>query len=192
MARKTELAPDELDQAFFEGLDQIIGRQQTRGLEQTLGGLEERGFLRSGETFSRVAEDVLGPAEQRRTQAILPLKREAAMLGREERLGETQFQRQRQMAGEDFDRQLKIVERKAELDRALLQLRAELEGNEQGFGWGEFGGAVLGTLAGSVAGGVGGSLGGQAGKAIGGLFGKKKKGVRVGDVQSIPGIEDLS
>ena len=150
----------ELDNELLGLLDEQFQRIEQQQLERTLGGLEERGFFRSGQTLKDVSEQVLGPSEQRRRQPLLQLERESALRGREERLGEEQFERTRQLAQEDFQRRLTFFEKQARLQRDLIELQASLEGGG-GFGFGE----LAGTVAGGVAGGFG---AGFAGKVAGG------------------------
>jgi len=163
MNEKGEISPQELDVNFFNLLDESLRRNQQREMESVMGGLSDRGFLRSGDTFTQVAENVLGPAEERRAQALLPIASSAAMAGREERLGEQQFQRTRQLQKEQFDRQLEAMRLQAELQKELLQLQNNLAG---GFSWGEFGGQLAGSLAGSMFGGIGGGIGAGIGRGI--------------------------
>jgi len=155
----SEVLPQELDKRFFELLDEDLARSEEQIFERTLGGLENRGFFRSGETLRAVSEDVLGPSIERRERAIIPLAREAAGLGREERLGELNFQRQRQFADEEADRRVQELTLRSTLNRELLNLQHSLEGGD---GFEDFLGSILGTFAGGFAGGAG----AQAGKKL--------------------------
>ena len=92
-----EVLPGELDSQFLAALDQAFARQETRQLGRLDAEEESRGFLRSGVRDRRVIEEILGPSIERRQMALLPLAKESALRGREERLGETQFQRSRQL-----------------------------------------------------------------------------------------------
>lgn len=150
-----EILPQELDVAFFNQLDESLRRNQTRELDTVLGDMSNRGFLRSGDTMTRVTEDILGPAEDRRAQALLPVAMNAASAGREERLGTLQFERTRQMQKEQFDRELESIRLRAELQKELLQMQEDLEGGNL---WGDIAGAAFGSFAGSLSGGLGANL----------------------------------
>lgn len=166
-SQRGEVLPAELSNEYFRNLDAALARAEARQLERTLGELGDRGFLRSGETFTRVAEDILGPSQERRRQAIIPLVQEGSLLGREERLGETQFQRQRQFASEEQERRLVQMEKSAQIQRMLLELENDLKGGDV---WGGILGQVTGAAAGGLFGGVGGGVGyGLASKIAGGM-----------------------
>ena len=167
---RSEVLPTELDQNFFNSLDQLYARQEQGQLERVQGTLENQGFFKSGQNFKDVSEQVLGPSIERRTQAIYPLARDAAMRGREERMGEEGFQRQRQFADEEFQRRLQEIDKRAQVSRMLMELDADLRGND-GFGFGDF----LGQAAGIGAGYFTGGLGAKAGQSLGNkLFGGGK------------------
>ena len=134
-----EVLPQELNEQFLQALDQALARQETRQIQRIGGEQEARGFLQSGQTLKRVAEEVIGPGLERRQQALLPLAQQSAMLGREERLGTQQFERGRQLAGEDFQRtrqlkaedfgrRLQEIDRMSQIQRDLLELQDNLEG----------------------------------------------------------------
>lgn len=172
-----QFLPPELNEAYFENIDKLLARQEAQALQRNLEDLESRGFFRSGQTLREVSENILGPALQRRQTALLPLAREAAFAGREERLGEVQFQRQRQFAEEESDRRLRELGARATINRQLMELQSELE-ERGGFGIGEFLGQAAGAGIGSLFGGVGAGIGAGIGRRIGQRFGGGGRGSR--------------
>lgn len=163
-----EVLPDELSDRYFQNLDAALARVEGRQMERTLGDLGDRGFLRSGDTFSQVSEQVLGPSVERRNQILLPELRRSAEQGREERLGEQNFGRQKELAKIGHEYQLEELQKQADIKRMLLELEDSLS---SGMDWGAVGGAVAGGFAGSVLGPVGAGVGSRIGA---GLFGDQK------------------
>lgn len=156
-----EQLPTELSAAYFQNLDRLMARQEAKQMERTLGDLGDRGFLRSGDTFSRVAEDVLGPAQERRNAILLPEMQRAAGQGREERLGGVAFNRQKEMASLQNQYRLEEIQAQANVQKMLLELEASLQPDTGGFDWGQIGGQALGIAAGGIFGGVGAGIGGR-------------------------------
>jgi len=150
----------ELDESLMALLDEQLQRQEMQGIERISGEQERRGFFRSGNTQKRITEEVLGPSLERRSQALTGLAKESATMGREERMGEEQFQRQRQFAAENFQRQLELAQQGFEFQKMLMELEDELQG-----------GGFMDVLGG-LAGGIGGSFLGPAGAAAGAKLGQ--------------------
>ena len=146
-----------LDQDFYNALDQVFKVQEEQQLQSTLEGLNERGFLQSGQTFKEVSENVLGPAVARRQAAILPL-------AREERGREREFSMTRQLREEDFTRNLEQLQRQLDANRELIRVQQSytrqpsggffnqlIPGIAQGLGTG-LGAGLFGGLSGGLAG----------------------------------------
>lgn len=161
----SKFLPQELDEEFFASLDDAFARSDAKQTERVLEDVNARGFFRSGQALEGVTEEVLGPAQDRRRGALLGLAREGAFAGREERLGEEQFERTRQLAEEDHLRRLAELTRRAEINKELLFLEDSL--SDSGGGFGEFLGTVAGIGAGSLFGGVGAGIGARVGRQIG-------------------------
>ena len=154
IGQKGEVLPSELSNDYFQALDAALARQEKVQMERTLGDLGDRGFLRSGDTFTRVAQDVLGPSQERRAQIMLPEIQRAAGLGREERLGEVAYSRQNEQAKQQHLYRLEELSQQAEAQRMLAQLEADLS-DPGGFDWSVIGGQALGMAAGGLFGGIG-------------------------------------
>lgn len=161
LGERGEISPEELDVEFFNQLDTSLQRVEEKQFESTLGDLADRGFLRSGETFSRVAEDVIGPGIERRQKALGGIAERSALRGREERLIGEGREFESEEREKTFQRELTLLSRRAQVQRELLELQDSLSGDS--FGFGEF----LGQAAGIGAGAFFGGAGGAAGKAIG-------------------------
>ena len=160
----------EYDDQVLANLDALLAHQEKRGMKNILDQQEERGFFRSGQTGERLVDEVLGPGLERRKQATLGLVGRRQEAQREERLGGLQFERQRQMQGEEMERQIAMVELQAIHQRRLLELRQQLANDSRpSFGR---------TLGQSFAEGFGSSAGTGLGKSaasgvsagVGGLF----------------------
>lgn len=154
-AGNEQLIP-EMDEQFLSNLDAQLIRQEMQAIERIGGEQESRGFFRSGNTQRRLTEEVLGPSLERRQQALLPLARESALMGREERMGDVAFDRQRQFAQEQFERQMDAMSQQLEMQKILLQFQEDLSG-------GGFLEDFLAPLAGGAIGAFTGGFGGAAG-----------------------------
>lgn len=175
-----EILPNELSNRYFANLDAAMARSESRQMDRTLGGLSDRGFLRSGDTFTKVSQDVLGPSIERRNAVILPEMQRAAGQGREERLQGVAFDRQKEMERLQHQNRLEEISKQAEMRRMLMELEDSLSGGG-GFDWGGFAGQVAGMGAGAFFGGAGGALGGRLGKSMfsgGGGGGGKGGGIQ--------------
>lgn len=122
----TDVMPQELGQTFFTSLDQMLKKQEQGGIDSVLNSQEERGLFRSGQTEANLIDQVLGPSLARRQQALLPLAFQGASQARDERLGETNFQRTRQLSSEEFDRRMKELDQQNQYQMQLLQLQKSL------------------------------------------------------------------
>lgn len=166
-----ELLPDELSGRYFQNLDSIMQRSDKQQLDRTLGELSDRGFLRSGDAFTRVATDVLGPSQERRNTILLPELRNAALAGREERLQSVAFDRQKEAMRLEHQFRLEEMVKQAEIRRQLLELQDILNGDSGGFDWG----GIAGTIGGGLVGSIGGTFGAQVGSRLGAsLFSNSK------------------
>lgn len=162
-----ELLPDEFSSKYFQNLDAIMERNDRLQMDRTLGGLADRGFLRSGDTFTRVSEEVLGPSQERRNAVLLPEMRNAAMLGREERMGQVAYDRQKEFAGIEHQYRLEELMKQAEIRRQLLELEASLnDPGGGGFDWGGLAGTIVGGAVGSIGGTFGAQIGSNLGKSL--------------------------
>jgi len=171
-----DVLPDELSDRYFQNLDVALQRIEGRQMDRTLGELGDRGFLRSGDTFSKVSEDVLGPAVERRNQILLPELRRAAGEGREERMIGEQFGRQKELMALEHRNRLEEMERQAEIRRMLLELEDSMAGQDSsGWSWGQIAGTAAGVVAGSFLPGTSGFVSGAIGNAFGGALDKQKK-----------------
>ncbi len=167
IGQKGEVLPNELSNDYFQALDAALARQEKVQMERTLGDLGDRGFLRSGDTFTRVAQDVLGPSQERRAQIMLPEMQRAAGQGREERLGDVAYGRQNEQMKQQHLYRLDELAQQAEAQRMLMQLESDLS-DPGGFDWGAIGGQALGMAAGGLFGGIGAGVGGAIAKKYGG------------------------
>lgn len=170
-----EVLPNELDSTYFNNLDQIMQRQEKQQMDRVQGTLENQGFLRSGQNFKDVSEQVLGPSIERRNNALLPMAQDAAMRGREERLGTLNFQRQEEFAAKQQQYKLEQMDKQAQISRMLMQLQDDMN-HSGGFGFGDFLGQAVGMGVGAMFGGVGAGIGGAVGKRIGGSFDRSSGG----------------
>jgi hypothetical protein len=160
-----EALPDELSARYFQNYDKALERMQSLDLNRTLGGLSDAGFLRSGNTFTQVANNVLGPADERRASILQPELRNAANQGRDERLAGVAFDRQNQQLATQHKYKLEELSKQAQVQQMLMELENSLN-NQGGFDWGGLAGTVVGGFAGSLAGGVGGAAGAQLGSQL--------------------------
>ncbi len=169
-----EILPNELSGRYFQNLDAAMRRSEKTQFDRTLGDLSDRGFLRSGDTFTQVAEQNLGPSMERRNQVILPELQRAAGQGREERLQGVAFDRQKEMTAIQHKNKLEELAKQAEIQRMLMELEQSFAPQSGGFDWQGLAGSAIGGVVGAYTGGLGGGLGkGMADKALSGMFGKK-------------------
>lgn len=147
--------PQELGEDFLASLNRSIDLQQQKSQEDLLGFQEQRGLLRSGDTNRRLIEDVLGPYDERRKQALLGLAVPAAQQGQQQRY-QVDFQKMQ------FQQQLDELQRRYELERELAILRGELEEQRQP--------SMLDRIGEGFGGGLGKALSGMAMGGAGGLF----------------------
>lgn len=159
-----EILPNELSSRYFQNLDAAMRRGEKVTMDRTLGDLGDRGFLRSGDTFSAVAENVLGPSQERRNAVMLPELQRAAGQGREERLQGVAFDRSKEMAKIEHQYRLEELDKQAQIRRMLMELEDSMSGG--GEDWAGLAGQVVGMGVGSMAGGFGASIGGGLGKRM--------------------------
>lgn len=169
-----EFLPNELSDKYFQNLDAALARVDRTQLDRTLGGLSDRGFLRSGDTFTQVSNDVLGPSQERRNQILLPELQRAAGQGREERLGDVAYGRQKEMQAIEHKNRLEELSKQAEIRRMLMELEDSMSSDSGGFDWGALAGQGIGTIAGGAFGGVAGGISGKIGSSIWENYGKKR------------------
>lgn len=150
----------ELNQDILANLDRILSQQEDRQVKRITERENERGFMQSGERLGAISEEVLGPGQDRRQQALLGLTRESAQMGREDRIRGEDFQRQRQFAQEQFERRLVEMQKQAEIQLRLLELQDELSSP----GFGDFAGAIVGAGVGAFTGGAGAGIGAALGQ----------------------------
>jgi hypothetical protein len=155
------LAP-ELNRDLIENLDRVLAQQEARTTRRINQRENERGFLQSGPRLESVAEEVLGPAQDRRQQALLGLTQQSAQMGREDRVRGEDFQRTRQLQEEAFERRLIEMQKQADIQMRLLELQDELSSP----GFGDFAGSLIGTGVGAAFGGVGMAAGGALGRKM--------------------------
>ena len=156
----------EYDQSVMDNLDALLQTQEKRGVRNILDQQEERGMLRSGQSSERLVEEVLGPGLERRKQTALQLTGRRQEAQREERLGSLQFERQRQMQGEEMERQIAMVELQAIHQRRMLELRQMLENDSRP----SFGRTFGQNFASSFGQGLGKSFGEAPGNAASGAM----------------------
>lgn len=120
------ILPPELNQNYFDSLDRILQGQEKSGIDRVLNSQEERGLFRSGQSESRIIDEVLGPSLVRRQQALLPIAMQGANQAREERLGTTSFERTRQLTQQEFDNRMKEMAAQNGFQQQLLQLQRSL------------------------------------------------------------------
>mgnify|MGYP001574711014 CR=1 FL=1 len=149
-----KVIPQELGGDFLASLNRSMDLQQQKSQEDLLGFQEQRGLLRSGDTNRRLIEDVLGPYDERRRQALLGIAVPAAQQGQEQAY-KKEFQTML------FQQQLQELQKRYELNRQLEILRGQLEEQQQpsmmsGIGQ-KFAGAI-GAGAGGIAIGMTGGL----------------------------------
>src|SRR3990167_7452862 len=171
--RQNDLS-QELGADYLANLDKTFQRQEQGQIDQLLQQQEARGFLRSGDTSKQLIEQYLGPSIERRRSALLPVAMQGAQQGKEERLGALDFERKRQFASEDYQRQIDFLARQHQVQKELLELRQSLENSGGGFSWEGLAGTALGAAAGSFGGYAGASAGAGLGGRIGSMFGKSK------------------
>lgn len=126
--------PSEYGGNVLDNLDEMLQRQERGALDRLYDQQEERGLFRSGLTERRALEEVALPGIEARRGALLDLVGRGLGQQREERLGETGFQRQRQLATEDFDRKMREMEMSLAHQKDLLRLQASLRPEEDGLG----------------------------------------------------------
>ena len=156
-----EVLPEELSNAYFQNLDRMMALQEGKQMERVLGELSNRGFLRSGDTFTQVAENVLGPAQERRNALLLPELKSAASAGREERLGEVQFGRQKELSRQEYLQRLDELDKQAKIKRMLMELEADLNSPS-----GDIFEQILGQGLGAFTGAFAGRAGGRASSSL--------------------------
>lgn len=118
--------PKEYVGGVFENLDRLLASQTRRGLDDLYDSQEERGMFRSGQTEKRALEEVVFPADAARRKSVLDMVGMALGQQREERLGDVQFSRTKELAADEFERRLKEIELQAQQQRDLLRLQASL------------------------------------------------------------------
>jgi len=118
----------EINEQMLDVLDRELARQANIGIDVVGQGMEQRGFYRSGQNLKSVSEQVLQPMQEQRRGAMLGMAKESAMAGREERLGDVQFERQRQMQQEQFANQLEYLSKQVQYEKDMAQLKADLQG----------------------------------------------------------------
>jgi hypothetical protein len=154
------ILPKEFAGGVLENLDLMLQQDEAKMTNRLLDSQEERGLFRSGQTRQQLQEEILEPGIARRRGGLLDLVGQGLGQAREERLGDTAFQRQRQFATEDFDRRMKEMEQSLQNQQDLLRLQAAL-----GIGMPaqQKKGGFFETLSNSLASGFGQGLGGRLG-----------------------------
>lgn len=148
--------PPEFGRATLANLDSMLEHRERGQLNRLYDEQEERGLFRSGQTERRALEEVAYPGVESRRRGLLDLVGGALGQQREERRGETEFQRTRQLAGEEFNRRLEELKMTLHNQRLLLQMQKDFGAfDRKGGSFGEI-------FASSFAGG----LGSGAGRAI--------------------------
>lgn len=144
--REDFLPPEYRDREdFFRSLDERLAHQERKNLERLYEEQEGRGLFRSGQTERRALEEVAFPGIEARRGALFGLLEKA----REERLSEKEFQRTRQLQGEEWQRRLQELGMKLHHQRAMLEAQAAL-GIGGGGGGDDFGSTFTRGFASSL------------------------------------------
>lgn len=154
-----KILPQEFGEETLRNLDVLAERRERNQLDRLFDEQEERGLFRSGQTERRALEEVALPGIDARRRDLFSLVGGALGQGREERLGETDFQRTRQIQGEEFQRRLQELEQQLKNQRNLLQLQKDLKPKGTGF-FGDFASSFASSFASGFGGGLGSRLGG--------------------------------
>lgn len=121
-----KILPSEYGRATLSNLDALMAHRERGQLERLYDEQEERGLFRSGQTERRALEEVAYPGVEARRRSLLDVVGGALGQQREERLGETEFQRGRQMAGEEWKRRLEELQVQFQNQKALIQFQKDL------------------------------------------------------------------
>lgn len=162
-----EFMPPEFGQRLFEQVELGRQRQEEEQMRQFLENINALGRLHTGTALRGAIGQVLGPAQERRQRLLGDIALQGVGMGREERLGELGFERQRQFAGERETFQERMARFQAE--QAMQRLQAELAARAE---MGDDRGGFWDILGQQFAGGLGRQLGGRALPGLGQLLGR--------------------
>lgn len=162
--------PPEYGTELISQAEEFAGRREEEETRQFLEQINAVGRLHTGSALRGAITGLLGPRQERTESLTRGIALAGAGAGREERMGEETYNRQketatvgfersRQTAQENFMRQLDAMAKQYEYQKGLLDYQDELEG-------GDFFGNLLGSVAGGVGGGFGIGLGKKAYEAI--------------------------
>ena len=118
-----KILPPEYSAATLANIDALMAHRERGQLNRLYDEQEERGLFRSGQTERRALEEVAYPGVESRRRALLDIVGTGLGQQREERLDETQFQRTRQLQGEEWTRRLEELELQFRNQRMLLQMQ---------------------------------------------------------------------
>ena len=122
-ASAQKVIPQELGGDFLASLNRSMDLQEQKSRENLLGFQESRGLLRSGDTNRRLVEDVLGPGDTQRRNALLGIAVPAAMQGQQQGFQE-QYATNRNRQG--LESALVEMEKRYHYEAQLAQLQEAL------------------------------------------------------------------
>jgi len=138
-----------LSNDYFNNIDAMLRKNEQQKTQNILGEQADRGFLHSGDTFSRIAQEVTNPGILDRASSMLPELDRNAGYQYQQRGIDTANRRQQILADDEFRRRMEEISTVASIDRRI----AELQGNvDQGFDVLSLFGNVAGASAGAYAG----------------------------------------
>jgi len=154
---------DRYDQAnlsndYFNTIDAMLRKNEQQKTQNILGEQADRGFLHSGDTFSRIANEVTNPGIQNRAAAFMPELDRSAGYQYEQRGIDTANRRQQILADDAFRRRMQEIAARASIEHQLAGLEADtgggfdimsLFGNVAGAAAGAYAGSKLGQYSGS-------------------------------------------
>ncbi len=162
------MMPPEFGQQLFEQVELGRQRQEQTQMKQFIENINAMGRLHTGSALKGAIGKVLGPAQERRQKLLGDIALQGVGMGREERLGEVGFGRQKETLGLQQSFQEKMMRFQAEqsMQRLQQQLAAQREMQD------DDGGGFFDSFLPYLGMGVGGQLGQQALPALGQLFGR--------------------
>lgn len=163
-----EFMPPEMGQALFEQVELGRQRQEQEQMKQFIENINAMGRLHTGSALKGAMTQVLGPGMERRQKLLGDIALQGVGMGREERLGEVGFQRERQFAGERETFQERMT--RFQSQQAMKRLMEQLASQERIGEMEEEGGGFLESFIPYLAAGVGTGLGGKILPALGQLF----------------------
>ncbi len=129
-ASAQSVIPGELGQDFLSSLDQSMQAQEGQSIRDLMENQQSRGMLQSGDTDRKLLEQVLGPAQAQRQNALTGLAMQGAQIGQDQKyqtgMENTQFGQSQQLTQQNFQNSLQYLQQQASLQQQLVQLENQL------------------------------------------------------------------